>query len=222
MADSLGVIFDIDGVLVDSSQAHFRSWQALADVTDCQKMTESQFRVTFGRTTREILAELWPEAGLSETRIAELDDQKETLFREILARDFPEMPGAGPLIDSLHDAGFLLAAGSSGPPKNVNLVLEQLGRRSHFQAVVTGTDVDRGKPDPQVFLVCAERLGLPPRHCAVIEDAAAGIAAANAAGMLSVGFMSHGHRREEYADAAQFVERLSDLSPATLREWIRA
>jgi beta-phosphoglucomutase len=87
---------------------------------------------------------------------------------------------------------------------------------------VTGRDVERGKPDPQVFHLCAKRLGVSPRDCAVIEDAAAGIAAANAAGMLSVGLMSTGHVPGELAAAAHVVERLSQLTAATLRHWLRS
>jgi beta-phosphoglucomutase len=206
---------------VDSYLAHFESWRALALQCGGWRITEAQFAATFGRTSREIIAELWSDERLSASRIAELDDRKEVLYREVLQRGFPAMAGAEELIVALDEAGFLVAAGSSGPPENVELALDRLGQRRRFRAVVTGRDVQRGKPDPQVFQLCAERLGLPAGRCAVVEDAAAGIAAANAAGMLSVGLVSTGHRPEEFASAARVVERLADLSPERLCSWLQ-
>ena len=88
----------------------------------------------------------------------------------ILAAEFPPMPGVGELLESLHAAGFALAVGSSGPPENVNLVLDRLGNRGLFGSIVHGMDVTRGKPDPQVFLLAAHRLGIPAKRCAVVED----------------------------------------------------
>jgi len=216
-----GVIFDVDGVLVDSYQAHFLSWQAIATARGLT-MTEQQFAATFGRTSREIVRELWAAEGLSDNDVTLLDDRKEAAYRELIAERFPAMPGAVELIDALHADGFLLAAGSSGPPENVALALERLGRRERFTAVVTGTDVTRGKPDPQVFQLAAQRLELDPRRCAVVEDAAAGIAAANAAGMVSIALVSTGHHRHEYGEADQVIESPAGLDIASLRRWIDA
>ena len=94
------------------------------------------------------------------------------------------------MLDSLHAAGFGLAVGSSGPPENVELILDRLGKRERFGAVVHGMDVTRGKPDPQVFLLAAERLGVRPDCCIVVEDAPAGLEAARRAGMKSIGVLT--------------------------------
>ena len=212
----LGVIFDMDGVLVDTYHAHYQSWLALAEQEDLS-FTEDQFAPTFGRTSREIIAHFWG-AGLSDRRIAEMAAAKEEAFRRIIADDFPAMPGARQLIDRLADDGFALAVGSSGPPENVALVLEKLGVRDRFKAVVTGMDVTRGKPDPQVFLIAAERLDTVPAACAVVEDAPAGVAAARAAGMKAIGLVSTGRTPEELRDAHLMVHHLSDLTPQRLRE----
>jgi beta-phosphoglucomutase-like phosphatase (HAD superfamily) len=126
------------------------------------------------------------------------------------------------LIDALVADGFRLAVASSGPPKNVQFVMERLGRRSCFGAEVSGADVVRGKPDPQVFLVAAEQLGVAPRQCAVVEDAAAGIAAANAARMLSIGLVSRGRTRKELQVADHVIDRLNELSPESIRQWIES
>ena len=130
------------------------------------------------------------------------------------------MPGAPDLLRSLDEAGFALAVGSSGPPANIELVLSRLGNRSLFRAVVTGMDVTRGKPDPQVFLIAAKRLGIPPRRCAVVEDAPPGVEAANAAGMASVGLASTGRTRESLAQADLVVGSLAELSPRILRDLV--
>ena len=221
MAEQLAVIFDVDGVLVDSYAAHLESWRALARERGCHEMTEQEFRDTFGRTSREIIAELWTEGGPSPELIRELDDRKEQLFREMLRADFRAMPGVRELIDSLLAAGFVIAAGSSGPPDNVLLVLEQLQRRESFSAIVTGVDVQRGKPEPEVFQRCAERLGVPARNCAVIEDARVGIEAANRAGMLSIGLAAPPRTVSELQDADQVVESHAQLTPAEIARWIK-
>ncbi len=219
MNDHLAVIFDMDGVLVDSYHAHFKSWQAVA-AEEGLDLTEADFASQFGRTSREIIAASWGEDRYGDEEIAAMDDRKEAAFREILRADFPAMPGALELLRSLDGAGFALALGSSGPPANVELVLDELDARRLFGAVVTGMDVTRGKPDPQVFLTAAARLGVPPERCAVVEDAPAGVVAAKAAGMASVGFASTGRSVETLAEADLVVRCLAELSPKVLRELI--
>jgi len=218
-ATSFGVLFDVDGVLVDSYDAHLRSWQLLGEEFGFA-MSEETFAATFGRTTREILAGLLNDDPPSPQRIGQMDDRKEALYRQLVAADFPAMPGARELIDALADDGFRLGVGSSGPPENVELALDGLGRREKFCSIVTGRDVTRGKPDPQVFLLGAERMGIAPQRCAVIEDAPAGIAAARAASMASIALVSKGHRREEFAAADCIVEKLDELIPKGIREII--
>ena len=127
------------------------------------------------------------------------------------------MPGGLELLAGLHAAGFRLALGSSAPPENVELVIERLELGRWLDAVVTGRDVTRGKPDPQVFLLAAERLGVPPARCVVIEDAPVGIAAARAAGMAAVALASTGRTRESLAAADLVIDRLDELSPERLR-----
>lgn len=206
------VIFDMDGVLVDSYGAHYESWRALASEHGLE-MTETRFRATFGQTSREIIRRLWG-AGLDDVRVAELDERKERLYREIVSRDFPVMDGAVELIDALAERGVLLAVGSSGPPANVALALDKLGRSERFSAVVHGLEVRRGKPDPEVFLCAAGKLGVEPRRCVVIEDAAHGIEAARAAGMPAVALVSTGRSERELRAAVPdlLVHRLAELS----------
>jgi beta-phosphoglucomutase len=220
MTENYAAIFDMDGVLVDTYHSHFQSWLLMANRAGLT-FTEAEFAPTFGRTSREIIAHFWGNGRFSDAEIAALDAEKEAAFREIIAKDFPSMSGVEKLLTDLHAAGWKLAVGSSGPPENVDLTLDRLGKRDLFGAVVTGMDVTRGKPDPQVFLLAAERLKIPASQCVVIEDAKPGIAAAHAAGMVGVGFVSTGRTREELSEADMLVGSLAELSPKVLGKLIR-
>ena len=215
----LGVIFDMDGVLVDSYQAHFESWNDMAGRHGLE-MSEEQFAATFGQTTGEIVRKFWSE-HVSEADIPAWDDEKEEAYRKALQADFREIPGAGELLGSLADTGFVLAIGSSGPPENVAVALEGLGRADLFAATVSRSDVVQGKPQPEVFLRAAERMNLEPTHCAVVEDAPAGIEAARRAGMVAIaltGTVSHDQLSER---AHVVVDSLRELSPKIIADLIQ-
>jgi beta-phosphoglucomutase len=208
------VLFDLDGVLVDSYGAHMRSWRRLA-AEEGLPFAERDFARSFGRTSRESIAVYWPGRA---SEAARLDARKEALFRADVGAAFPAMDGGVELVRALQGAGFALALASSAPPENVELALERLGVADCFGAVVNGRDVQRGKPDPQVFLLAAEGLGARPARCVVVEDAPVGVAAAHAGGMKAVALLSTGRRREDF-DAVKpelVVSSLHELSPEAL------
>ena len=217
----LAVIFDMDGVLVDSYHAHFRSWREMAHSVGLD-MAEEQFAATFGRTTQDIIRHLWGDRFPPETDISVWDDRKEAAYREILREQFPAMDGAGELLAALHGAGFRLAIGSSGPPENVALVMELLPGAEHVAATVTGRDVTHGKPHPEVFLTAAAKLGVGPERCAVVEDAPAGIEAARRAGMAAVALTGTAPREKLVERAHLVVDSLRELSSEGFRELIRS
>jgi beta-phosphoglucomutase len=219
MAFQFATIFDMDGVLVDSYHAHYQSWVEMADRRGLL-ISQQQFKDSFGRTSRESMAQYWGPGRYSDEDVKAMDQEKEAAFRRIIAADFPAMPGAAELVAALHRAGFGVAVGSSAPRENVDLGLDRLGVRDRFAAVVSGSDVQRGKPDPQIFLLAAQRLGVPPARCVVIEDAPVGIAAAAAAGMACVGLASTGRTRETLSRAQLVVDALTELSPEVLRQVI--
>jgi beta-phosphoglucomutase len=211
------VIFDMDGVLIDSYAAHYASWRRMYAEMGLE-YSEADFAADFGRTSRDILRR-WFGDQLPSGRIRELDERKEALFRDELRGHFPAMDGATELIDALANDGFRLAVGSSGPPENIWLCLEKFSRASKFGAVITGQDVTRGKPDPQVFELAAERLGVPPERCAVVEDAVHGIEAANRAGMKSIALVGT-VSRHQLGDADLIVESLRELTPPVIRNLV--
>jgi beta-phosphoglucomutase len=212
-----GVIFDMDGVLVDSYRAHFESWRQLGRQYGLE-MTEAQFAATFGRTSRDIIRNLWGQA-IPDEQVAAADERKEACYRQIIARDFPAMPGASELLAALHAAGFAMAIGSSGPPANVRAVLDALPNGRLISQCVTGAEVTHGKPDPQVFLLAAGKLGLAPARCAVVEDAPAGVEAAVRAGMVAIAITGTAPR-EKLSHAHLVIESLSELTPAVIAELI--
>jgi beta-phosphoglucomutase len=214
---SQAVIFDIDGVLIDSYQAHFQSWAALGAEHGIE-ITYDAFAESFGRTSRDIIS-LWWGQGLDDAKVTAMDDRKEALFRQLIEAEFPAMSGALKLIDALAEAGFALAVGSSGPPENVDLVMRKLDRQSLFGARVTGMDVTHGKPDPEVFQIAAQKLNVDPNSCAVIEDAPAGVQAANAAQMTSIALTGTASR-DLLADANLIVDSLAELSPGMISDLI--
>jgi beta-phosphoglucomutase len=214
----LAVIFDMDGVLVDSYTPHFQSWQRLYDELGIE-YSEAAFAADFGQTSRDILRRRLQE-DLTEARFREIDDRKESYYRDIIRESFPAMGGADDLIEALAADGFRMAVGSSGPPENVQLAIEKLRSGQLISAKVTGADVTRGKPDPQVFLMAAYRLGVPPASCAVIEDAVHGVSAAKRAGMVAIA-LTGTSTHEELAAADLVIESLRELSPNRIRELIK-
>lgn len=207
-AGRVGVIFDMDGVLVDSADAHFESWRRMAQELGL-KVTNAQFHATFGRQNRDIIPIVF--GVTDEDSIQRMADRKEELYRELVRNQPPIVPGSVQLVHGLHRAGARLAVGSSAPRANIELILNAMGIAECISAVVSGDEATRGKPDPQVFSIACEALGIPPARCVVIEDAPAGVQAARAAGAKAVALLLH-HPSEEFGLADRIVERLADLS----------
>jgi beta-phosphoglucomutase len=180
-----GVIFDMDGVIVLTEAAHWQSWLAAAKPRGV-KLEYETFLSCFGRVNRDCVHILFgPEIQPAESDV--IADAKEAAFRDIIRANVTLVPGIRDVLQKLKSLGIRIAVGSSAPPENLNLVLDAGNLRSMFGATVNGAEVQRGKPAPDVFLIAAQRLGIAPQNCAVIEDAPTGIAAAVAAGMLPVG-----------------------------------
>ena len=208
VSDASGVIFDMDGVLVDSALPHFQSWRLLTQENGTT-VTHEQFAKTFGRQNEDIIPLLFGE--VSPQRLEQLADRKEELYRDLIREHAPVVAGAPELVRALHDAGVALAVGSSGPLANIELVLDAMGVREFLSVIVSGNDVTRGKPDPQVFSLTCEKLGIVPSRCAVIEDAPVGVQAALAAGTRVVAVLMY-HPAAAFDGTDYVVNRLADLS----------
>lgn len=177
------VIWDLDGVIIDSAEAHCKAWYRLAEDLRVP-YSDAQFWSTFGQRNDAIIPTL---AGpISPERSQELADRKEAYYREFVRETISPLPGAIELLSALRDAGYRQALATSTPRINIELISNLLGLHHYLSAFVSGESVPRGKPAPDVFLKAAVELETEPPFCLVIEDAVAGIQAAQAAGMYCI------------------------------------
>lgn len=209
------VIFDWDGVVVDSSAHHERSWEIVAERRGLP-LPEDHFKRGFGKKNNVIIPDLgW---ATSNDEIEELARDKEETYRA-LVREHGIAPLAGvrELLTALQAGGVSAAIGSSTERANLDLLLDLMDLRRFFQVIVSGEEVTHGKPDPSIFLLAAERLGQAPHDCLVIEDAHVGIEAARRADMTVLAVATT-HPLSALQDADAAVESLSGVSPQTLRQ----
>jgi beta-phosphoglucomutase len=181
-----GFIFDLDGVLTDTAEYHFRGWKRLADELAIPFTRESNEALR-GIPRRESLMLILAGREFPEVQIVEMMDRKNRYYlefiRDITPRDL--LPGARELLEEIHAAGLKSALGSAS--KNASEVIERLGLSDLLDVIADGNSVKLQKPAPDLFLYAAARLGLDPSACAVVEDAAAGIEAARAGGFPTIG-----------------------------------
>jgi beta-phosphoglucomutase family hydrolase len=209
-APSLAAIFDMDGVLADTAQAHFESWQVIARRTGVE-VTWADFEQTFGRPNHQIIPELL-HRDVPADELREIDRVKEAEFRRIVSGALEPLPGVCELIAALDASGFGLAVGSSGPRENIDAILSALGLAGHFPTIVSAWDVQLGKPHPEVFLKAADRIAVEPGRCCVFEDVPAGIRAAKAAGMKCIAVTTT-HPAASLAEADVVVDTLEGITP---------
>ena len=175
------VVFDWDGVVVDSSALHERSWEILAERRGLP-LPSDHFKRGFGKKNNVIIPDLgWAKDPDGVDRLAR---EKEEIYRSLVReKGIEPLPGVRDLLAALQGNGVPCAIASSTERANLDLPLDLMGLRDFFAVIVSGEEVVHGKPDPAVFLLAAERLGLAPSDCVVIEDALVGIEAAKRAGM---------------------------------------
>ena len=184
MSNSIqAVIWDLDGVIIDSAQEHRLAWQRLAR-EEGVPFTDTDFWATFGKRNDDIIAIQW--GPLPPQQVKLLADRKENYFRELIRKTAAPLPGSIELMRGLHEAGFRQALASSAPIENIQLISDALGLERYLTALVSGETVPHGKPAPDIFLKAAQALDIEPPYCLVIEDAVAGVQAAHAAGMRCI------------------------------------
>lgn len=180
-----GLLFDMDGVLVDNLDVHKRAFRQFFSRYGVDKPIEELSRM-FGKGNDDIMRELMPAEVVDRVGLRELGYEKEAIYREIYAPTIAPTRGLRELLADGRRRGLRCAVGSSGCMANVDFVLDACGIRDSFEAVVAGDRVSRCKPDPEIYLTAAAALGLAPSECVVFEDAEAGIEAGKRAGMKVV------------------------------------
>jgi beta-phosphoglucomutase len=205
---SRAVLWDMDGTLIDSEELHWISWRDTM-ANEGITITHEEFLASFGQRNDSIIPR-WLGAAATPERIERISEAKEELYRQMVRRDgvSPE-PGVTTWLRRLHNEGWQQAIASAAPRANIDAILEALSATQVFQGIVSADDVHRGKPDPEVFLVAASRVGVPPDRCIVVEDAVAGVQGARSAGMKSIGVSHNG--KQLPADVV--VQSLDLLAP---------
>jgi len=216
-----GVVFDLDGVIIDSHDQHEQSWFQLADELNLS-LTKEQFKESFGMRNEMCIPDVFGWVTREETtKIAELGDRKEELYRALLAEGgLSPLPGVVALVSGLAAAELPISLGSSTSRKNIEVCFKTTGLDRFFGPNYTGAeDVSRGKPAPDVFLEAARKIDRTPERCVVIEDAHVGVEAGIAAGMKVIAVTTT-HPRESFADcgAALIVDSLEEVSAATINQ----
>ncbi len=202
-------IFDMDGTLVDNMRFHTEAWGKMLAENGIE-MNANDFLVkTAGKTNREILPTVFGE--ISDERIIELGDRKETLYQKLFLPHRTAIEGAIEFLEEAQNLGVKMAVATAAPNVNVEFILDGLDLRKYFQAVTTAADITNGKPDPEIFLKSAEKLGVKPHNCLVFEDAVGGFEAAHAAGMKSIGIATV-NSIEEILRLDSVVEAHTDFS----------
>jgi HAD superfamily hydrolase (TIGR01509 family) len=204
------VLWDLDGTLVDSAEFHWRAWRDVM-AEEGLPVTHEQFVQSFGKRNDLILTG-WLGEDADPERMRRLSEEKESRFRALVrANGIEPLPGVREWVARLHDQGWLHAIATSAPRANLEALSEAMGMGHYFSAGVAAEDVTHGKPDPEVFLLAASRLGAEPRRSIVVEDAPTGIEAGRRAGMLTVG-VSLLHTLPE---ADVYVGTLTELPAST-------
>jgi beta-phosphoglucomutase len=209
-----GVLWDLDGVLVDTGEFHYVSWkETLPDYNI--PFSYELFRKSFGMNNEGVLTFLMghkPDPGL----LAEIDHRKESAFRRAIRGHAQLLPGVSDWLDALHQAGIRMAVGSSAPMANVEVLVDETNIRPYFQVLVSANGKP-SKPDPWVFLHAAQQIGVPPEACWVVEDAVTGVEAAHRAGMRCIAVTTT-NTAEALSAAEIVISRLDQLSPEVLWE----
>ena len=208
---SRAVLFDLDGVIVDSREHHLAAWQRLAAAHGLT-VPPGYFRATFGLRNDAILGRLLPDADARE--LERLAAEKEATFRSLARGALEPLPGVRELTAFLREQDVAAAVVTSTPRENLQMILRALRLEDRFDALVSAEDVTRGKPDPEGFLLAARSLGAPPRCCVVIEDAPAGLEAAKSAGMRAIGVTTT-HPMPDLGAAHLVVQSLAEEAVRT-------
>ncbi len=209
----LGIIFDMDGVVVDNHKFHFRAWMEFAKKYNFL-LNEDIYRKEFnGKTNADLFVMIF--GPLNEEQIKEYSHEKETNYQNLYKSFIKAHDGLIPFLEFLKSEKIKIAIGTSAPKSNVDFTLDTLNLRSYFDVIVDGSEVKKGKPDPEVYLKCSSLLGLPPENCLVFEDSIAGLISGKNAGCKIVGVSTSHSAMELKPTVDQIIKDFTDI------QWIK-
>lgn len=200
-------IFDMDGVVVDNHSYHFSAWMAFAKKYQFELNTQI-YRDNFnGKTNADLFKMIF--GTLSSSQVEVYANEKESLYQEMYFNHICPHTGLISFLKELKELNIKIALGTSAPPMNVDFTLDRLNLRHYFDVIVDGSQVQKGKPDPEVYLLCAERLNVQPERSVVFEDSLAGLESGRRAGCKIVA-VATSHKSEELFSKTNLV--ISDFT----------
>ena len=211
-------IFDMDGTLVDNMRFHGAAWQKMLAENGIETDAREFLISTAGKTNREIIPNFFTDA--TDEKLLELGGRKESIYRELFLPERRAINGAIEFLEAAQSLGVKMAVATAAPPANMEFILDGLDLRKFFTAITTAADVSHGKPNPEIFLKSAEKLGVEPKNCLVFEDAVNGFKAAHRAGMKSVGIATVNSIADilKLDSVVEAHANFSDLKPQELIE----
>ncbi|PAU95865.1 hypothetical protein CK503_02065 [Aliifodinibius salipaludis] len=219
MSNTPGVIFDMDGVIVDSNPAHKKTIQIF-----CEKHNQDVSKTflenrLYGRTNKEWIPELFGK--ISDDRLKKLADEKEQLFRDMFTPEDHIVEGIHEFLEKLEKKNISMAVATSAPRENADYILSRLFLTDYFETVLDSSHVTSGKPHPEVYLKAAKALGKKPTNCIVFEDSVSGVSAGRKAGANVIGVTTT-HTNEELSPCTMVIENFVGFEPKHITQMLLA
>ena len=211
-------IFDMDGVIADNMSYHTKAWDLFIK-KHAPHLEIGDVTPHYGKTNADLMSMVF-DRPLSHREVEEYGEEKERLYRELYAADMAPTPGLVDFLKELKANGLRAVVATSAPKSNVDFLLNGLKIRNLFDLVVDAGHVSRGKPDPEIYLQAASRVGCRPQDCVVFEDAAAGIEAGRRARMTVVGVATT-LAPEGLAGTTLVVKDFREVNVALLNELLK-
>ncbi len=210
-----GLIFDMDGTMVDNMMVHHQAWQLMLRNYDIE-MSISEIKAKVHGINEEILLRLYGDRFTAEER-KQMSDQKETIYRSSFLSELKLLDGLSLLLETCHRKEVPMAIGSAAPPENVDFVLDNLAIRHYFKGVMHAKSVSKGKPDPEIFIKAAASMDLLPTDCIVFEDSVTGAETARRAGASAI-ILTTTHDEVEFMAFSNVLRCIPDFTSLHLEE----
>jgi beta-phosphoglucomutase family hydrolase len=219
LLNKFAVIFDMDGVIVDNNRFHSNAWKEFCRIHGFSLSDDEFNKYISGKINKDTLAFLF-KRKLSADEIEKYGKEKEMIFRQIY-KPYMQLPeGLTDLLTGLKQNKFKTAIATSAPVENVNFVFENLDIKKYFDAVIDESQINNGKPNPEIYLKAADRIGMNPAECIVIEDSTSGIRAAVNAGMKVIAITTT-HNKMSLGNADMVIDSFKELNIDMLSGWFK-
>lgn len=211
------VIFDLDGLMIDSEPLQLKAMN-IALVDFGIQLSESKWKPMVGHKTKENFLQIINDYKINADLLI-LIERKNNAYRQIIRKHVPPMPGLHEAINNIKKTSWKLAIASSSVKDDINIILKNLNLENSFDIVVSGDQVNRGKPDPEIFLKTASKLKTSPNKCLVLEDTIYGVNAAKSAGMFCIAIPNKYTATNDFSNADLVLESLIEITPEILKKY---